>query len=94
MHRVLKNSVYADRGIILTGQIYEYKLKKFNEAESQYLRIINEHPSSVFSEPIRFHIRRLEQKEFMIRYFYFLIIINLVQTQKLLFQWIMFKMTI
>ena len=58
----LENSVYADRGIILTGQIYEYKLKKFNEAESQYLRIINEHPSSVFSEPIRFHIRKLEQK--------------------------------
>ena len=40
----------------------EYKLKDFNEAESQYLRIINEYPTSVFSEPIRFHIRRLEKK--------------------------------
>ncbi|MBD41758.1 MAG: hypothetical protein CMC66_05185 [Flavobacteriaceae bacterium] len=58
----LENSIYADRGIILTGQIYEYELKNFKEAESQYLRIINEHPSSVFSEPIRFHIRRLEKK--------------------------------
>ena len=38
------------------------ELKSFNEAESQYLRIINEYPSSVFSEPIRFHIRKLEQK--------------------------------
>ena len=30
----LENSVYADRGIILTGQIYEYKLKNFKEAEN------------------------------------------------------------
>ena len=58
----LENSIYADRGIILTGQIYEYDLKNFKKAESQYLRIINEHPSSVFSEPIRFHIRKLEKK--------------------------------
>ena len=57
----LENTLYADKGIILSGQIYEYELKNFKKAEAQYLRIIDEYPNSVFSEPIRFHIRNLEK---------------------------------
>ena len=52
-----------DRGIILAGQIYETKYLDVEKAMEQYMRILDEFPKSIFSEPIRYHIRTLQQTE-------------------------------
>ena len=52
-----------DRGIILAGQIYETKYFDVEKAMEQYMRILDEFPESIFSEPIRYHIRTLQQTE-------------------------------
>jgi tetratricopeptide (TPR) repeat protein len=52
-----------DRGIILAGQIYETKYLDVEKAMEQYMRILDEFPESIFSEPIRYHIRTLQQTE-------------------------------
>ena len=52
-----------DRGIILAGQIYETKYLDVDKAMEQYMRILDEFPESIFSEPIRYHIRTLQQTE-------------------------------
>ena len=52
-----------DRGIILSGQIYETKYFDVEKAMEQYMRILDEFPESIFSEPIRYHIRTLQQTE-------------------------------
>jgi len=53
----------ADRGIILAGQLYETKILDMEKAMEQYMRILDEFPGSIFSEPIRYHIRTLQQTE-------------------------------
>ena len=53
----------ADKGIILSGQIYESKLMDSEKAMDQYMRILDEFPTSIFSEPIRYHIRQIQQTE-------------------------------
>ena len=53
----------ADRGIILAGQIYETKFLDSDKAMTQYMRILDEFPGSIFSEPIRFHIRSIQKTE-------------------------------
>ena len=53
----------ADRGIILAGQIYETKFLDSDKAMPQYMRILDEFPGSIFSEPIRFHIRSMQKTE-------------------------------
>ena len=52
-----------DRGIILAGQIYETKYFDVEKALVQYIRNLDEFPESIFSEPIRYHIRTLQQTE-------------------------------
>jgi len=52
-----------DRGIILAGQIYETKYFDVEKAMEQYMRILDEFPESIFSEPIRYHIRTLQKTE-------------------------------
>ena len=52
-----------DRGIILAGQIYETKYLDVDKAMEQYMRILDEFPESIFSEPIRYHIRTLQKTE-------------------------------
>ena len=52
-----------DRGIILAGQIYETKYLDVEKAMEQYMRILDEFPESIFSEPIRYHIRTLQKTE-------------------------------
>lgn len=59
----LNGTPMADRGIILAGQIYESKFLDTKKALEQYMRILDEFPNSIFSEPIRYHIRTLQQTE-------------------------------
>ena len=59
----LQDTDLAEKGIILAGQIYEFKLSNLEKALEQYMRILDEYPSSIFSEPIRYHIRGIEKIE-------------------------------
>ena len=59
----LDKTEFADKGIILSGQIYENKILDIEKALVQYMRILDEYPSSIFSEPIRYHIRAIKQLE-------------------------------
>ena len=59
----LDGTPLEDRGIILAGQIYETKYLDVEKAMEQYMRILDEFPKSIFSEPIRYHIRTLQQTE-------------------------------
>ena len=59
----LSDTDLVDKGIILSGQIYENNLKDSEKALDQYMKILDEHPSSIYSEPIRYHIRSLEKLE-------------------------------
>ena len=56
----LSGTFLADKGIIFAGQIYESKLFEPDKALEQYMRIIDEFPLSIFFEPIRFHIRKIQ----------------------------------
>ena len=55
----LENTDLVDKGIILSGQIYQHKLIDLEKALKQYMRILDEYPSSIYSEPIRYHIRNI-----------------------------------
>ena len=55
----LEGTSFEDRGIILLGQIYEFHLDDLKKAKQQYLQIIEQHENSIFSEPIRYHIRNI-----------------------------------
>ena len=59
----LSDTDLVDKGIILSGQIYEHNLKDPEKALGQYMKILDEHPSSIYSEPIRYHIRSLGKLE-------------------------------
>jgi tetratricopeptide (TPR) repeat protein len=59
----LDGTPLEDRGIILAGQIYETKYFDVEKAMEQYMRILDEFPESIFSEPIRYHIRTLQKTE-------------------------------
>ena len=56
----LQDTDLADKGIILTGQIYELKLFKPEKALDYYMKILDEFPRSIFLEPIRYHIREMQ----------------------------------
>ncbi|OUW80230.1 MAG: hypothetical protein CBD77_00870 [bacterium TMED217] len=59
----IETSIYADRGIIMAGQIYEQVYNDIPKAMEYYMLILNEHSDSVYSEPIRYHIRKLKNIE-------------------------------
>ena len=59
----LEETPFADRGIILAGEIYETKYFETEKAMTSYMRILKEFPNSIFSEPIRYHIRKIQQTE-------------------------------
>ena len=59
----LESTEFADKGIILSGQIYEKNIFNREKALEKYMLILDEYPSSIFSEPIRYHIRELKQLE-------------------------------
>jgi len=56
----LKETWIADRSIILTGQIYEINLKDKEKAIKKYMEILNEYKTSIYAEPVRYHIRELQ----------------------------------
>ena len=57
----LEETKLADRGIILSGQIYELYMGEMEKALAAYMKILNEYPSSIFVEPVRYHIRKIQQ---------------------------------
>tara|TARA_B100000214_G_scaffold284185_1_gene213757 strand:+ start:7409 stop:9271 length:1863 start_codon:yes stop_codon:yes gene_type:complete len=59
----LRDSDLADKGIILQGQIFEYKFLDIDEALNNYMQILDQFPKSIFSEPIRYHIREVQKME-------------------------------
>jgi len=59
----LKNTIYSDRGEVMSGQIYEQIYHDKQIAMRHYMKVINEFPNSIFSEPIRYHIRKLKSDE-------------------------------
>ena len=59
----LNGSIYADRGIIMSGQIYEQFYGDPSKALEYYMRIINDYSDSIFSEPIRYHLRKMKKNE-------------------------------
>jgi predicted negative regulator of RcsB-dependent stress response len=59
----LKNTIYSDRGEIMSGQIFEQIYGDNAVAMTHYMKVINNFPNSIFSEPIRYHIRRLKSNE-------------------------------
>ena len=59
----IENTIFADRGIIMSGQIYEKIYNDIPKAMEYYMRILNEYSESIYSEPIRYHIRKLKDIE-------------------------------
>jgi len=59
----LQKTPLADRGIILAGQIFETKFLDIDKALEQYMTILDHYPNSIFSEPIRYHIRSIQESE-------------------------------
>ena len=59
----LEGTIFADKGIIMSGQIYERFYNDSSKASEFYFRIINDYPESIFSEPIRYHLRKLKDNE-------------------------------
>ena len=59
----IANTIFADRSIIMSGQIYEQIYNNTQKALAYYMRIINDYSDSIYSEPIRYHIRRLNNIE-------------------------------
>jgi tetratricopeptide (TPR) repeat protein len=59
---LLEETPFADRAIILTGQIYEFVMGDKEKALSSFHQILDAFPNSIYFEPIRYHIRKLEQE--------------------------------
>ena len=59
----IENTIFADRSIIMSGQIYEQIYNNTQKALTYYMRIINDYSDSIYSEPIRYHIRTLNNIE-------------------------------
>ena len=59
----IENTIFADRSIIMSGQIYEQIYNNIEKALAYYMRIINDHSDSIYSETIRYHIRNLNNIE-------------------------------
>ena len=59
----LNGSIYSDKGIIMSGQIYEQFYDDPTKALEYYMRIINDYSDSIFSEPIRYHLRKIKSNE-------------------------------
>ena len=59
----IESSIFADKSIIMSGQIYEKIYNNTPKAMEYYMRILNEYSDSIFSEPIRYHIRELKDIE-------------------------------
>ena len=59
----LENTEFADKGIILSGQIYEIQDKDIETSLEQYMKILNDFTYSIYYEPIRYHVRKIQKTE-------------------------------
>jgi len=59
----IEGTILADKSIIMSGQIYEQIYDDTQKALEYYMLIINEHSDSIYSEPIRYHIRKLKHNK-------------------------------
>ncbi len=57
---LLEGTRFADIGIIFTAEIFEKSLLNPEKAKNFYMRILDEYPSSIYAEPVRYHIRELQ----------------------------------
>ena len=55
----IENSLLGDKSIIMAGQIYEQIYNDNEKAMEYYMRIINNYTNSIYFEPVRYHIRML-----------------------------------
>ena len=55
----IENSLFGDKSIIMAGQIYEQIYNDNEKAMEYYMRIINNYTNSIYFEPVRYHIRIL-----------------------------------
>ena len=55
----IENSLLRDKSIIMAGQIYEQIYNDNEKAMEYYMRIINNYTNSIYFEPVRYHIRIL-----------------------------------
>ena len=60
---LLNETEFADRGIILAGQIYEMKKFDIEKALLQYMKILNDYSFSIYYEPVRYHVRKIQKTE-------------------------------
>ena len=60
---LLDNTEFADRGIILSGQIYEIQDENIETSLEQYMKILNDFSYSIYYEPIRYHVRKIQKNE-------------------------------
>ncbi|MFL3006430.1 MAG: tetratricopeptide repeat protein [Candidatus Neomarinimicrobiota bacterium] len=58
---LLDDTEFADKGIILTGQIYEIQEKNIEISLEQYMKILNDFTYSIYYEPIRYHVRKIQK---------------------------------
>ncbi len=56
----LENTDLSDKAIILAGQIHELKFFDNEKALSFYIKILDKNPKSIYFEPMRYHIRNLQ----------------------------------
>ncbi len=57
---LLEDTRFADIGIIFMAEILEKSLLNPEKAKNLYMRILDEYPSSIYAEPVRYHIRELK----------------------------------
>jgi len=60
---LLENTEFEDKGIILNGQINEMQGMNIEICLEQYMRILNDFPFSIYREPIRYHVRKIQKTE-------------------------------
>ena len=60
---LLDNTEFADRGIILSGQIYEIQEENIETSLQQYMKILNDFSHSIYFEPVRYHVRKIQKNE-------------------------------
>ena len=60
---LLDSTEFADRGVILSGQIYEIKEENIETSLEQYMKILNDFSYSIYYEPIRYHVRKIQKNE-------------------------------
>ena len=60
---LLDNTEFADRGVILSGQIYETQDENIETSLEQYMKILNDFSHSIYFEPVRYHVRKIQKNE-------------------------------